>query len=46
MHADIAATDRTDPAAPFTVGYAGHLYPWKGVDLLIEALARCRTRAG
>jgi glycosyltransferase involved in cell wall biosynthesis len=21
------------------VGYAGHLYPWKGVDVLIEALA-------
>jgi glycosyltransferase involved in cell wall biosynthesis len=21
------------------VGYAGHLYPWKGVDLLIDALA-------
>jgi glycosyltransferase involved in cell wall biosynthesis len=21
------------------VGYAGHLYPWKGVDLLVEALA-------
>lgn len=23
---------------PFTIGYAGHLYPWKGVDLIIEAL--------
>jgi glycosyltransferase involved in cell wall biosynthesis len=22
------------------VGYAGHLYPWKGVDILLEALAR------
>lgn len=22
------------------VGYSGHLYPWKGVDLLIEALAQ------
>jgi glycosyltransferase involved in cell wall biosynthesis len=22
------------------VGYAGHLYPWKGVDALIEAVAR------
>jgi glycosyltransferase involved in cell wall biosynthesis len=22
------------------VGYAGHLYPWKGVDVLLEALAR------
>jgi glycosyltransferase involved in cell wall biosynthesis len=27
-------------AAPaFTIGYAGHLYPWKGVDLVIEAVA-------
>ena len=25
-------------AAPFTIGYAGHLYPWKGVDLVIEAV--------
>lgn len=24
---------------PPVVGYSGHLYPWKGVDLLIEALA-------
>ncbi len=23
-----------------TVGYAGHLYAWKGVDILLEALAR------
>lgn len=23
-----------------TVGYAGHLYPWKGVDVLLEALTR------
>ena len=27
------------PAGPPTVGYAGHLYPWKGVDVLIEAIA-------
>lgn len=26
-------------AAP-TIAYAGHLYPWKGVDVLLEALAR------
>jgi glycosyltransferase involved in cell wall biosynthesis len=24
---------------PFTIGYAGHLYPWKGVHLVIEAIA-------
>lgn len=23
---------------PFTIGYAGHLYPWKGVEILIEAV--------
>jgi glycosyltransferase involved in cell wall biosynthesis len=23
---------------PFTIGYAGHLYPWKGVELIIEAV--------
>jgi glycosyltransferase involved in cell wall biosynthesis len=27
------------PSTPFTIGYAGHLYPWKGVDLVIEAVA-------
>ena len=35
--------DRSRPRPPegaFTVGYAGHLYPWKGVDLIIEALTR------
>ncbi len=37
----LPATRRFAPApdgAP-QVGYAGHLYPWKGVDVLIEALA-------
>jgi glycosyltransferase involved in cell wall biosynthesis len=29
--------ERTDKG--FTIGYAGHLYPWKGVDLIIEAVA-------
>ena len=24
---------------PAVVGYSGHLYPWKGVDLLLDALA-------
>ena len=27
------------PPPPFTVTYAGHLYPWKGVDVLVHALA-------
>jgi glycosyltransferase involved in cell wall biosynthesis len=25
--------------SPAVVGYSGHLYPWKGVDLLLDALA-------
>lgn len=28
------------PEGPPIVGYAGHLYAWKGVDVLIDALAR------
>jgi glycosyltransferase involved in cell wall biosynthesis len=28
------------PPPPYTVTYAGHLYPWKGVHTLIEALAQ------
>jgi glycosyltransferase involved in cell wall biosynthesis len=28
-----------DPGRPIAA-YAGHLYPWKGVDVLLEALAR------
>ena len=27
------------PDQPPTAGYAGHLYPWKGVDVLVRALA-------
>jgi glycosyltransferase involved in cell wall biosynthesis len=33
------------PADP-VVGYAGHLYAWKGVDVLLEALARVPTARG
>jgi glycosyltransferase involved in cell wall biosynthesis len=28
------------PEGPAVVGYAGHLYTWKGTDILLEALAR------
>jgi glycosyltransferase involved in cell wall biosynthesis len=34
--------DRTDPT--FTIGYYGRLVPEKGVDTLIEAVARLKTR--
>jgi glycosyltransferase involved in cell wall biosynthesis len=35
-------------AGPYTpvVAYAGHLYPWKGVDVLLEALARVPNAQG
>jgi len=33
------APGANDEAKVFTIGYAGHLYPWKGVDLVIEAVA-------
>jgi glycosyltransferase involved in cell wall biosynthesis len=32
------STLREGPGPP-TAGYAGHLYPWKGVDIFVEALA-------
>ena len=47
-NATSARTDNTDHARhgthgehgpAFIIGYAGHLYPWKGVDLVIEAVA-------
>ncbi len=31
---------------PFTIGYAGHLYPWKGVDLLVEAVNALQDTRG
>lgn len=32
-----ALTPDVEPRT-FTIGYAGHLYPWKGVDLIVEAV--------
>ena len=32
--------------SPAIVGYAGHLYPWKGVDVLVRALALTRDARG
>jgi glycosyltransferase involved in cell wall biosynthesis len=34
------------PAEPGIVGYAGHLYTWKGVDVLLDALARVPDARG
>ncbi len=33
-------TGHPGTVSPVTVAYAGHLYPWKGVDVLLEAIAR------
>jgi glycosyltransferase involved in cell wall biosynthesis len=35
-----------EPASPPIVAYAGHLYPWKGVDVLVQALARLEGTRG
>jgi glycosyltransferase involved in cell wall biosynthesis len=43
--ADDTAT-AADPEKLFTIGYAGHLYPWKGVDLVIEAVAAITDARG
>jgi glycosyltransferase involved in cell wall biosynthesis len=38
-------TGGNDPRL-YTIGYAGHLYPWKGVELIIEAVTALQdTRA-
>jgi glycosyltransferase involved in cell wall biosynthesis len=34
-----SAAPRTQHSAPSTVAYAGHLYPWKGADVFVQALA-------
>jgi glycosyltransferase involved in cell wall biosynthesis len=34
------------PRDPAIVGYAGHLYAWKGVDVLIDALSRVEGARG
>ena len=41
-----AAELQEQDRAPFTIGYAGHLYPWKGVDLVIEAVAAVQESRG
>lgn len=34
------------PDEPFVAGYAGHLYPWKGVDVFVRALAEATDVRG
>ena len=42
-----SATESAEHADhPFTIGYAGHLYPWKGVDLVVEAVAALQDTRG
>jgi glycosyltransferase involved in cell wall biosynthesis len=47
----VDGTGSAGPVARCTVGYAGHLYAWKGVDVLLEAVAqvpgvRCLVAGG
>jgi glycosyltransferase involved in cell wall biosynthesis len=35
-----SGSSRTSSSNPIVIGYAGHLYPWKGVDVLLRALAQ------
>jgi glycosyltransferase involved in cell wall biosynthesis len=37
---------RPPPAQAPLIAYAGHLYPWKGVDVLLDALARVSLARG
>jgi len=41
-----SALGPTRESTEFTIGYAGHLYPWKGVDLVIEAVAALKETRG
>jgi glycosyltransferase involved in cell wall biosynthesis len=34
------------PADGFVAAYSGHLYPWKGVDVFVRALALCEGVSG
>lgn len=36
---DVASAQEGDSATPPIAAYAGHLYPWKGVDVFVRALA-------
>jgi len=36
---NIENLENGNPGNLFTIAYSGHLYPWKGVDLVVEAVA-------
>jgi glycosyltransferase involved in cell wall biosynthesis len=43
----LSPTGASGPSpTPFIIGYAGHLYPWKGADLVIEAVAALKETRG
>ncbi len=41
-----SSRDPVPPSSRITVAYAGHLYAWKGVDILLDALALVPERPG
>jgi glycosyltransferase involved in cell wall biosynthesis len=40
------ANETKETQEVFTIGYAGHLYPWKGVELVVEAVAALTDTRG
>ena len=44
--AESVPRDPRGPEPPFIVGYAGHLYPWQGVDLVIDVISRLPDTRG
>lgn len=46
VHLPAERRRRPVPFGPPLIGYAGHLYAWKGVDVLIEAIARVPSLRG
>lgn len=47
LHSGIGRTESSGPSTRASlVAYAGHLYPWKGVDVLVQALAQLPRARG
>ena len=42
----VTDTSRSTEPRAFTIAYAGHLYPWKGVELVVEAVAALKDTRG
>lgn len=45
-HIPVDASALTRMGTPPVIAYAGHLYPWKGVDVFLDALSRLPSMRG